>query len=66
VALRFRIVCGEVHQHANAPHTLLLRTRRERPRSGATGQRDEIAPAAHSMTSSARASNVGATVRPSA
>src|SRR5262249_7620990 len=43
----------------------LLRARRERPRSRTAEQRDEIA-APHSITSSARASNVGGTVRPSA
>ena len=44
----------------------LLRARRERPRgSRAAEQRDELAPP-HSITSSARASSVGGTVRPSA
>src|SRR5262249_47427876 len=44
----------------------LLRSRRERPRgSAATEKRDERAPL-HSITSSARASSVGGTVRPSA
>jgi hypothetical protein len=43
----------------------LLRARRERPRCcGAAEQRDELAPY-HSITSSARASSVGGTVRPS-
>src|SRR5262245_48087539 len=43
-----------------------LRARRERPRlRRAAKQRDELA-APHSMTSSARASKVGGTVRPSA
>jgi hypothetical protein len=40
----------------------LLRTRRERPRSRAAEQRDEVAPLhlrRHSITSSARASSVG-------
>ena len=43
--LSFRIVCGQVHKHADAPHPLaLLRTRRERPRSRrATKQCDELA-----------------------
>jgi hypothetical protein len=41
----------------------LLRARRERPRSRRTAeQRDEIAPF-HSITSSARASNIGGTVQ---
>jgi hypothetical protein len=43
--LPHRIVCGEVHQHADAPHPLaLLRARHERPlRRRAGGQRDELA-----------------------
>src|SRR5262249_51329731 len=40
----------------------LLRARRERPRRRAAEQRDEIAPP-HSITSSARAMNVGGTSR---
>src|SRR5262249_22206327 len=44
----------------------LLRARRKRPRSRAAEQRDEIAPPNHSITSSARASSDGGTVRPSA
>ena|SRR5439155_1384108 len=48
----------------------LLRARRERPCGGsAADQRDEVAPSNltdHSMTSSARASSVGGTSRPSA
>src|SRR6516164_420119 len=43
----------------------LLRARRERPRRSAAEQRDEGA-ALHSITSSARASSVGGTSRPSA
>jgi hypothetical protein len=41
----FWIVCGEVHERADAPHTLaLLRPRRERPRRRcAAEQRDELA-----------------------
>ena len=44
--LSFRIVRGQVHEHADAPHPLaLLRARRERPRSRrAAEQRDELAP----------------------
>ena len=59
--LRFRIVRGAVHEHADAPHALaLLRARRERPRGRrAAEQRDELAPL-HSITSSARASSVSA------
>src|SRR5262249_39258484 len=47
-------------------HRCLLRARRERPRhSRAAEKRDELAPL-HSITSSARASSVGGTSRPSA
>src|SRR5262249_45976081 len=46
-------------------HPRLLRARRERPRGRAAEQRDEIAPF-HSITSSARASRIGGTSRPSA
>ena len=44
--LHFRIVLGEAHEHADAPHPLrLLRARRERPRRRrAAEQRDELAP----------------------
>ena len=65
--LSFRVALGEGHQHADAPHAIgLLRARRERPRSRrAAEQRDELA-ALHSITSSARASSVGGTSRPSA
>jgi hypothetical protein len=45
----------------------LLRAPRERPRSRrAAEQRDELATAAHSITSSASASRVGGTSMPSA
>jgi hypothetical protein len=52
--LSFRIIGGEIHEHADPPHPLrLLRARRERPhRRRATEQRDEVA-ADHSITSSA-------------
>ena len=54
------------HKHANASHPLaLLRARRERPRRRAAEKRDELAPL-HSITSSARASSIGGTSRPSA
>ena len=45
-ACAFRIVRGECHEHADAPHPLgLLRARRERPRRRrAAEQRDELAP----------------------
>jgi hypothetical protein len=48
-SLRFGIVCGEVHEHADASHALgLLRVRTERPRgSRSAEQRDELAPAPH-------------------
>src|SRR5262249_34029268 len=67
-SLGFRIVLGERHEHADAPHSLaLLRARRERPRgSRAAEQCDELAPFHHSITSSARASTVGGSSRPSA
>ena len=64
--LCFRVVLSIEHQHADAPHPLgLLRARRDRPRRSAAEQRDELAPS-HSITSSARASSVGGTSRPSA
>src|SRR5262249_24521227 len=61
------IRAGIADQQADAPYPLqLLRTRRERPRGHrAAEQRDERAPF-HSITSSARASSVGGTSRPSA
>src|SRR5262245_42112358 len=66
----FRIVLGKAHQHADPPHLVgLLRARRERPRGRAAEKRDErtaLHLRAHSITSSARASSVGGTVRPSA
>src|SRR5262249_6523244 len=50
---------------ADPPHALsLLRAGRERPRRRTAEQRDELA-ALHSITSSARASSEGGTVRPS-
>src|SRR6266699_902635 len=65
--LRLGIVCGIRHEHADAPHAPgLLRSRRERPsRRRAADKRYELA-ALHSITSSARASSVGGTSRPSA
>src|SRR6202043_3891286 len=65
-ALPDQIIRGKWDVHANAPHALwLLRTRTKRPRSRcAPEERDEFA-AGHSMTSSARASSVGGSVRPS-
>src|SRR5262249_19195001 len=67
--LSFRLVRGQIHQHANATHPLRLlrargkRPRRERPRHRTTGQRDELA-ALHSITSSARSRNDSGIVRP--
>jgi hypothetical protein len=59
----FRIALGIVPKHANPPHSVaLLRSRSERPRAK---RRDERPPS-HSITSSARASNVGGTSMPSA
>src|SRR5262249_29670132 len=62
-----RIGLGIIHQHTDPPHPVgLLCSRRERPsRGSAAEQRDELA-ALHSITSSARASRVGGTSRPSA
>src|SRR5262249_2258001 len=62
----FRIVRSQVaHEHAYAPHALALRrARRKRPCCRAAEQRDELAPVAHSITSSARAISDGGTSRP--
>src|SRR5215467_321907 len=52
---------------SNHRHRRLLRPRRERPRGTcAAEQRDELATAAHSITSSARSRNDSGIVRPSA
>src|SRR5262249_34793212 len=53
-------------EESNDRHFRLLRARRERPSGRAAEQRDELAAAAHSINSSARASSVGGKVRPSA
>src|SRR6516165_8808364 len=55
------------HQNPDPPQSLarLLRARRERPRGRAAEQRDELATLL-SITSSARASSLSGTVRPSA
>src|SRR5215467_10773278 len=65
-SLILSIIRNGGHEYADAPHALaLLRARRERPRCRcAAEQRDELAPP-HSITSSARASSVGGTVRTS-
>src|SRR5262249_6145076 len=47
-------------------HRALLCARRERPRRRDADERDELAAATHSMTSSARASSVGGISRPRA
>src|SRR6516164_3627217 len=63
--LSFRILRSERHQHADAPHpAALLCARRQRPSRRAAEQRDELAPL-HSITSSASASSLSGTVRPS-
>jgi hypothetical protein len=64
--LGLRIILGEPHEHADAPHPLgLLRAGRERPRSRAAEQRDERA-AFHSITSSASESRLSEILTPSA
>src|SRR5207249_1170859 len=63
----FLVACGNSKQYADPPYSPgLLRARRERPgRSRAADERNELA-AFHSITSSARASSVAGTSRPSA
>src|SRR5262252_8623409 len=64
VSLCHGIVFVPRHEHADVPHAVaLLRTYRDRPRRRAAEERDELAPLHHSITSSARASRVGGTVR---
>src|SRR5262249_49703271 len=64
VPMTFRII-RTPHQHRDLPHPLaLLRARRERPRGRAAEENDERA-AFHSITSSASASTVAGTSRPS-
>src|SRR5262245_27723109 len=66
--LSLGVALGKAHQHADPPHPLtLLRAHHSGPRRrcAAAEQRDELA-AFHSITSSARASSVGGTSRPSA
>src|SRR6266487_995683 len=56
-----------VPQETNNRHRRLLRACRQRPRGRrAAEQGDELAPPNHSITSSARASSIGGTSRPSA
>src|SRR5262245_14813607 len=67
--LGVRIVFGaDARKYADAPYTVgLPRGRRERLGGRRPAeQRDELAALHHSMTSSARASSAGGTVRPSA
>src|SRR5262249_35069530 len=62
----FRVAFGVRHQDADPPHLVrLLRPRGERPAYCTAEKRDELTPL-HSITSSARASRVGGTSRPSA
>src|SRR5262249_41091070 len=60
-----RIVGRPTVEEPDHRHRRLLRARRERPCGRAREERDEDSPF-HSITSSARASSVGGTVRPSA
>src|SRR6476659_5988606 len=68
VGLRQWVIFGEAHKHTDTRHALtMLRARRERPRRRcAAEKRDELTAAAHSITSSARASSEGEISRPSA
>src|SRR6516165_12757410 len=54
----------ERHDNGEGARWIDLRARRKRPRNHAAEKRDELAPD-HSITSSARASSVGGTSRPS-
>src|SRR5262249_34944021 len=64
--LTFGVALREHTQEPDPSHSLAwLRARRERTCCHAAEQRDEIAPP-HSITSSARPSSCGGTVRPSA
>src|SRR3954454_18703020 len=66
--LPFGIAGGRIHQDPDAPHAVaLLRARGDRPSCRrAAEERDELAPGAHSITSSARARIDGEFSRPSA
>src|SRR5262249_59207164 len=61
---RMGLVRKEEPEPIDAP--CLLRARRQRPRGRAAEQRDELATAAHSITSSARARSVGGRSGPGA
>src|SRR5262245_40540433 len=59
-----RSASGERYHHSYRPQRIVLRLRRDRPRRRrAAEQRQELAPLAHSITSSAVASSEGGTVR---
>jgi hypothetical protein len=62
------LVARSRHEHADAPHPLpLLRACGKRPRRRrAAGERNEVAPVGHSITSLASAYRVGGTVMPRA
>src|SRR5262245_21695444 len=63
----FRRTRAQARESDGPQLSRLLRARRERPRGGsAAEQRDELAPALHSITSSARASTVAGNSRPNA
>jgi hypothetical protein len=66
-AAQVKLVLGMNEHRADTQQLWrLLRLRRNRLRNrSAADQRDELAPLHHSITSSARASSVGGTVRPS-
>src|SRR6516164_8995708 len=63
---RFRIVRSDRHQHPDTAHPALLRARSERPRRRRAAEKRDELPPSHSITSSARASRLGGTSRPSA
>src|SRR5262245_14931297 len=60
--LALQIIAG-ADQNTNSPRAL-LRARRQRPRRRAADQRDDLATAAHSITSSARTRNDSGIVSP--
>src|SRR5260370_17898682 len=65
LSLGLRVAFRPTHQHADPLHAVsLLRASLKRPSRRAAEQRDELAPAAHSITSSARASSRAEISRP--
>src|SRR5262245_518514 len=60
-----RSASGERYHHRYRPRRIVLRPRRHRPRRRAAEQRDELAAADHSITSSAATSSLSGTVTPS-